>query len=455
VKLIISIKKESNPLSKKKKPLPTELVEAEIESLTHEGRGLTHIEGKAVFVDGALAGEQVRFRYTRLQRRFDEGAVVEVLRASPDRVEPKCPHFGVCGGCSLQHQDVAAQIMAKQASLADVFTRIGKVTPERWLDPLVAGHWGYRRKARLGVRHVAKKGRTLVGFHERGSSFVADLSRCEVLHPAAGLRLQTLAETVDMLSIRDQVPQIEVAIDDASCVLVFRVMQAPTDQDIQILLSMAEREGVHVYLQDGGVETIRPLPGQEIDLHYSLPDHHVRLDFQPNDFTQVNLELNRLMVDRALALLEVRPDERVLDLFCGLGNFTLPLARRIASVVGVEGDAGLVARAEANALRNGIDNARFYAADLFGELDLQPWMRESFNKALLDPPRSGALQVLDCLPRLGIDRILYVSCYPATLARDADRLVNGLGYDLKAAGVMDMFPHTAHVESMALFERRN
>lgn len=440
-------------MSKKKKPLPTEAVEAEIESLTHEGRGLTHVDGKTVFVDGALAGERVRFRYSRLQRRYDEGQVVEVLRASPERVTPRCPHFGVCGGCSLQHQDPVAQIRAKQASLADVFERIGKVTPERWLEPLVADHWGYRRKARLGVRHVAKKGRTLVGFRERGNSFLADLTRCEVLHPAVGQRLQQLSATIDRLSIRDQVPQIEVAVDESVCVLVFRVMQPPTEADLEVLLELTAEDGVRVYLQDGGVETIRPLPGQAVDLHYSLPNYHVRLDFGPSDFTQVNLELNRLMVDRALSLLEVRPDDRVLDLFCGLGNFTLPLARRVESVVGVEGEVGLVSRAEANARRNSIANARFYAADLYGELDLQPWMRESFTKALLDPPRSGALQVLDWLPRLGIDRVLYVSCYPATLARDADRLVNALGYELKAAGVMDMFPHTAHVESMALFER--
>ncbi|AFL76134.1 23S rRNA (uracil(1939)-C(5))-methyltransferase RlmD [Thiocystis violascens] len=440
-------------MSRKRKPLPQEPVEADIESLTHEGRGLAHIDGKAVFVDGALAGERVRFRYTRLQRRFDEGTVVEVLRAAPERVEPKCPHFGVCGGCSLQHMDTTAQIRMKQASLADVFARIGKVAPERWLDPLVAGHWGYRRKARLGVRHVLKKGRTLVGFRERGNAYLADLTRCEVLHPAVGERLRILAETVDSLSIRDQVPQIEVSMGDGPCVLVFRAMQTPSAADVEALLSLAGREGFHVYLQEGGVETIRPLPGQGIDLHYKLPRHEIRIEFQPNDFTQVNLELNRLMVDRALELLDVQPDDAVLDLFCGLGNFTLPLARQATSVVGVEGEAGLVARAESNAARNGIGNARFYTANLDGELDLQPWMRERFTRALLDPPRSGALQVLDCLPRLGVERILYVSCNPATLARDADRLVNGLGYKLRAAGVMDMFPHTAHVESMALFER--
>jgi 23S rRNA (uracil1939-C5)-methyltransferase len=440
-------------LSKKRKPLPTGLFEAEIESLTHEGRGLTHLDGKAVFVDGALPGERVRFRYRRMQRRHDEGMVVEVLQASPERVSPRCPHFGVCGGCSLQHLESSAQIRVKQETLADVFSRIGKVEPERWLPPLVAEPWGYRRKARLGVRYVEKKGRTLVGFRERGASFLADLSRCEVLHPVVGEHLGFLAQTIDALSIRDQVPQIEVAMGDTACVLVFRVMASPSAADLDLLQGISARLGVHVYLQEGGADSVRPLPGQGIDLHYDLPQQQVRIAFQPNDFTQVNLPLNRLMVEQALDLLDPQPDERVLDLFCGLGNFSLPLARRAQTVLGVEGDLGLVARAEANARSNGIANVAFAAADLYGELEGQVWTRERFAKVLLDPPRSGALQVLDWLPRLGVERILYVSCYPATLARDADRLVNDLGYRLRAAGVMDMFPHTAHVESMALFER--
>jgi 23S rRNA (uracil1939-C5)-methyltransferase len=440
-------------VSKKRKELPKELIEVEIASLTHEGRGLAHFDGKAVFVDGALPGERVRFRYTRMQRRYDEGVTVEVLRASPERVAPRCPHFGVCGGCSLQHLESGAQVRVKQETLADCFARIGKVQPERWLAPLTAEPWGYRRKARLGVKHVEKKGRTLVGFRERGSSFLADLSRCEVLHPAVGDRLGVLAETVDRLSIRDQVPQIEVAIGEGPCVLVFRVMAPPSAADLGVLQGLADAHGFHVYLQEGGPESVRPLPGQGIDLHYELPRHQVRIGFEPTDFTQVNLELNRLMVDQALELLAPQPDESVLDLFCGLGNFSLPLARRAREVLGVEADAALVARAAENARANGIANARFATADLYGELDGQPWTRERFTKALLDPPRSGALQVLDWLPRLGVERVLYVSCYPTTLARDADRLVNGLGYRLRAAGVMDMFPHTAHLESMALFER--
>ena len=437
----------------KRKPLPADPVEVVIESLTHEGRGLARVEGKAVFVDGALAGERVRFRYTRLQRHFDEGRVVEVLEASPQRVAPRCPHFGVCGGCSLQHQAPEAQIAMKQEILADVLRRIGGVAPERWLPPLAAGHWGYRRKARVGVRYVAKKGKTLVGFRERGSGFLADLSRCEVLHPDVGERIQALAELVDGLSIREQVPQIEIAKGEGPCVLVFRVLAAPSATDLASLETFAAAHQVRVYLQEGGLETIRPLPGQAVDLHYSLPDFGVQIHFEPTDFTQVNLELNRLMVRRAVDLLDPGPDERVLDLFCGLGNFTLPLARRAGAVVGVEGDAGLVERAWRNAQANGIENATFQVADLYGANVAMPWAGDHFDKALLDPPRAGALQVLDYLPALGVRRLVYVSCFPATLARDAERLVNGLGYRLLEAGAMDMFSHTAHLESMAVFER--
>lgn len=440
-------------MSRKSKPLPAP-VEADILSLTHEGRGLTRIDGKTVFVDGALPGERVRLRYTRVQRRFDEAEVEAVLTASPDRIAPHCAHFGVCGGCALQHLHPEAQIRIKHESLRDVLEHLGKVTPERWLAPLTAEPWGYRRKARLGVRHVVKKGRTLVGFRERRNSFLADLHHCPVLHPQVGERLDVLAATIDRLSIRDQVPQIELAMGDGPCVLVLRVMQPPTAEDIAHLLALGEREGFHLYLQEGGIDSIRPLPGQAVDLHYSLPNHDVEIGFLPSDFTQVNLELNRRMVDQALTLLDPSPEATVLDLFCGLGNFTLPLARRAANVVGVEGDAGLVERARRNAERNGLSTVQFYVADLQAELsDAALWTRQPFTHALLDPPRSGAWKVLDWLPRLGVERLVYVSCYPTTLARDAERLVHTLGYRLRAAGVMDMFPHTSHVESMALFER--
>ena len=440
----------------KKKPLPETPIEAEIESLTHDGRGLTHVEGKAVFVHGALPGERVRFRYTRLQKRYDEATVTEVLVPSPQRVQPRCPHFGVCGGCSLQHMDPAAQIGMKQEILKDVLARIGKVRPQTWLPPLDAGHWGYRRKARLGAKWVQKKGRVLVGFRERSASFITDLTRCETLHPAVGERLPAISDLIQGLSIRDQIPQIEVAMGDGPCVLVFRVLAPPSAADLGLLHGFAEAERLHVYLQDGGPETIRPLPGQGVALGFDLPGYGVHLGFEPTDFTQVNLELNRLMVDQALELLDPQPDDRVLDLFCGLGNFTLPLARRAGQVLGIEGDAGLVERARANARHNAIANAEFLVGDLYRApvegAPQAPWGTGVFHKALLDPPRSGAWEVLDRLPAAGVRRLVYVSCYPSTLARDADRLVNGLGYRLLAAGAMDMFPQTAHVESMALFE---
>jgi 23S rRNA (uracil1939-C5)-methyltransferase len=441
-------------LGKKRKPLPTAPVAADIESLSHDGRGVCHVDGKAVFVPGALPGEQVLFRYTRRARRHDEGVVEQVLTPAPERVEPRCAHFGVCGGCALQHMDPAAQVHLKQGLLAEALARIGKVVPERWLPPLSGEPWGYRRKARLGVRFVEKKGRVLVGFRERGSAFVADLARCDVLRPEVGERLPQLAALVESLSIRERVAQIEVAQGDGPTVLIFRVLDPPTEADHARFLAFAAETGLHVYLQPGGADSVAPLPGQDVRLTYSLPAHAVEIGFEPFDFTQVNLELNRLMLDQALELLDPQPDERVLDLFCGLGNFTLPIARRAAAVVGVEGDAGLVLRARRNAEQNGIGNAEFQQADLYGEpTAAAPWHRERFDKALLDPPRTGAREVLDALAATGVRRIVYVSCYPATLARDAAQLVHALGFRLVAAGAMDMFPHTAHLESMALLER--
>lgn len=432
-------------------------MEAVIESLTHDGRGLTHVDGKAVFVFGALPGERVMMRLTSRQRRYDEASVVEVLEASPQRVAPRCESFGRCGGCSLQHLEPEAQIAAKQEILGDVLRRIGGLAPERWLPPLTGAHWGYRRKARLGVRWVEKKGRVLVGFRERGSAFICDSARCEVLLPEVGDRLEDLAQLIQGLSIRSRVAQIEVAQGDGPIVLVFRALDPPSDADLERLAMFGEQHGLQIQLQPGGVDSIQPLPGQTaVDLSYGL-ENGLRLHFRPSDFTQVNLGLNRAMIAQALDLLAAEPDESVLDLFCGLGNFTLPIARRAARVVGVEGDAGLVARAEDNARRNGIDNARFYQADLYAEdpltLEGQPWRRERFDKALIDPPRSGALQVLDLLAETGVRQLVYVSCYPSTLARDAEQLVSRLGFRLVAAGAMDMFPHTAHLESMALFTR--
>ncbi|MEJ2406149.1 MAG: 23S rRNA (uracil(1939)-C(5))-methyltransferase RlmD [Candidatus Thiodiazotropha sp.] len=439
---------------RKRKPLPAEPVEVEIESLTHDAKGVAHVDGKATFVHGSLPGEQVRFQYTGRWRKYDEGRVVEVLQASPDRVEPRCSAFGICGGCSLQHLDEQVQIRSKQQSLLDSLKHIGRVEPASVLDPLRGGSaWGYRRKARLGVKHVAKKGGVLVGFRERGSSYVAEIEECPILHPRVGELLQALRALIGGLSIRDQVPQIEMAMGDQVCVLIFRVLSAPSAEDLEQLAAFGPKHQVVVYLQEGGPETVRPLDGKGVELTYDLPAFDVTLAFEPSDFTQVNSDINRQMIQRAVDMLELTDDDRVLDLFCGLGNFTLPLARRAGQVVGVEGDAGLVARARENARNNGIENADFFTANLYGELDQEPWMQGRYDKVLLDPPRSGALEVLHHLPRLGARRIVYVSCYPGTLARDAGVLVSEYGYQLVSAGVMDMFPHTAHVESIALFEK--
>ncbi len=437
----------------RRKSLPTEAVAARIESLSHDGRGVTHVGGKAVFIPGALPDEEVLFTYTRQSRRYDEGQVQEIRTASADRVAPHCPHFGVCGGCSLQHLSPDAQIQAKQQTLLDALKHIGKVEPETVLPPLTAKPWGYRRKARLGVKYVAKKGKVLVGFRERGSNLLSDLTRCEVLHPKVGELLTPLSELIYGLSIREQIPQIEVAMGDADCVLVFRVMASPSAQDRDRLLAFGEQHGIAVYVQEGGVDTVRPLGEQAVELSYALPAFDLNIRFLPTDFTQVNRDINRLMVEHALEMLAPQADDRILELFCGLGNFTLPLARKAAEVVGVEGDAGLVKRARENAATNGIANVRYYTANLYDSLEHEPWLRESFTKALLDPPRTGALEVLHLLPRRGVRRILYISCYPGTLARDAGELVHKHGYRLLSAGVMDMFPHTAHVESIALFER--
>lgn len=411
------------------------------------------MDGKAVFIDGALPGERVRFEYLRQHRSYDEGRTVDVLAAAPERVEPRCPHFGVCGGCTLQHMAPQAQILAKQGTLLENLARIGDVRPQNVLEPLTGPHWGYRHKARLGAKFVVKKGRMLVGFRERHAPYVAELTRCEVLHPSVGERIVALTELLAGLSVRMRVPQVEVAVGDRITALVFRHLDPLTDADRAALEAFGRNHDVAVFLQPGGPDSVELLYPQAADLTYGLPAHHVTLAFEPTDFIQINPAINRQMVDRVLELLALRPEHQVLDLFCGLGNFTLPMARRAAEVVGVEGEAGLVQRAEQNAARNGISNTRFYCADLNEDLVDSPWLQRRYDRILLDPPRSGAAAMMARLAALGAPRIVYVSCHPGSLARDAGQLVHELGYRLVSAGVMDMFPHTAHVESLALFER--
>lgn len=437
----------------RRKRLPEPVADAMIESLAHDGRGVAHLDGKAIFIEGALPGERVGIEYLATHRKFDEARATVIQLASPDRVTPRCPHFGVCGGCSLQHLEAGAQIRAKQQVLLDNLRHIGGVAPETLLAPLTGPVWGYRGKARLGVKDVIKKGRVLVGFRERHGGYIADLSRCEVLHPSVGERLGELSGLIASLDARARIPQIEVAVSEAVTALVFRHLDPLVDADILRLREFAQASGMHVYLQGGGPDSVSPLEPADSVLSYHLPEQQVELRFLPHDFTQVNPVINRQMIARVLQMLELDEHDRVLDLFCGLGNFTLPLARLAGSVTGVEGESGLVSRARDNAVCNGLQNADFHVADLATDQRGSNWAGGNYNKVLLDPPRSGAAGVVDTLGNIAPERIVYVSCHPGSLARDAGRLVHDKGYRLLAAGVMDMFPHTAHVESIALFAR--
>jgi 23S rRNA (uracil1939-C5)-methyltransferase len=438
----------------RKKTLPETPVQAVIESLAHDGRGVAHIDGKVIFIDDALPGETVEFVYTDSRRDFAEGKVVNVLNRAAERVEPDCPHYGVCGGCSFQHVEAGAQIRIKQNLLAEQFKRIGKVEVPGFWPPLTGPHWGYRRKARMGVKYVAKKDRALVGFRERRHQYLAEIDSCRVMHPVVGTRLTDLSELIVGLSIREKIPQIEVAIGDEQCVLAVRVLEPPTAADIERLRQFGREHNISLCLQPKGPDTIQPLPGEpEVIPVYSLPDQGVEFKFRPAMFTQVNYEINRQMINRVLELLELDKNDTVLDLFCGLGNFTLPMATLAGSVTGIEGDQPLVNHARENARHNGIDNVEFYAADLSKDIADLPWANRKYNKILLDPSRAGASEVLPHFKKWKPERIVYVSCNPSTLARDAGILVNELGYRLIKAGVMDMFPQTAHVESIALFEK--
>ncbi|HEY0683668.1 MAG TPA: 23S rRNA (uracil(1939)-C(5))-methyltransferase RlmD [Steroidobacter sp.] len=426
---------------------------AKITDLSHEGRGVAHVDGKTVFIDDALPGELVEWRRLKRGRNFDEGQLLRVIEPSPDRVEPRCIHFGMCGGCVLQHLSVDQQLQFKQKQLMDSLTRIGKVTPEETLPPLQAGTWNYRRRARLAARWVPKKNRTVVGFRERSTPYITDLQRCEVLQAPMDQLLVPLSELVTALSIRNRVPQIEVAVADNAVALVVRVLEPLTEADTELLRRFGREHSVQMFLQPGGYETVAPMD-DVAPLEYRLPSFDLTLQFLPTDFVQVNGPLNLQMIDRAIAMLAPTAEDRVLDLFCGLGNFSLPLARRAGQVVGVEGEAALVERARANAARNGLTNARFHTANLADEGILSASWAGKFDKVLLDPPRAGAKEVLPLVAKSGADTVLYISCHPGSLARDAGILVHEHGYKLQAAGVMDMFPHTAHVESAALFVKK-
>jgi 23S rRNA (uracil1939-C5)-methyltransferase len=425
-----------------------------VADLSQEGEGIVR-GGRTAFVPGALPGETIRFERARGRRRYDQARLEQIIEPSAERVVPRCAHFAICGGCALQHLDGAAQLRRKQQQLRESLERIGQVAPARWLEPLASPSFGYRRRARLGVRYVARKGRALVGFRERSSHLIADIARCEVLSPPLDALIDPLSQLVSSLSIRDRLPQIECAVADNAVALVLRVLTPPTAQDLQRLQAFEAEHGVRLFLQSAGLESVRALQDPAPPLHYALTDPPLTLEFQPTDFIQVNAAANRALVAAAVRLLELTPGSRLLDLYCGLGNFSLALAPRAREVVGVEGENALVERAQANAARNRIDNARFYRADLALEQPgPAPWATQSYTHVLLDPPRAGARALLPWIAARAPQRLLYISCHPGSLARDLGVLVHQHGFELLAAGVVDMFPHTAHVESLALLVPR-
>ena len=438
------------------RPPPTGTVT--VASLDQEGRGIARVDGKAIFVEGALPGEVVTIATLRRKPTYELARAQTIVKANPARVEPRCPHFGVCGGCSLQHLDADAQVAAKQRTLEDALWHIGRVRAALLLPPIHGPQWRYRNRARLSVRHVEKKGGVLVGFHERKSSFVADMSSCAILPRKISDLLPALRALVAGLSVRDRLPQIELAVGDgpdAAHVLVLRILDPLTATDQAALAAFADRNGVQFFVQPGGPTTAVPLKLGGSPLAYALPEFDLVFPFSPTEFTQVNPAINRTLVRRAVALLDPKPGERAADFFCGIGNFTLPIARRGATVVGVEGNAALVRRAEQIAALNGLaERASFLSMNLFEATPEAIEALGAIDKVLVDPPREGAIALAKALPGDGPpERIVYVSCNPATLARDAAVLVHGHGYELAAAGVVNMFPHTAHVESIAVFRR--
>lgn len=430
-------------------------VEATITASSHDGRGITHIDGKTTFVSGALPNERVRLRYLKRRSQLDEAFTTEILHPSPERIPAKCQHFGTCGGCSLQHITSHAQIKLKEKTLLEQLQHFAHTHPEEILPLLAAEQWGYRNKARLGVKHVPGKHKVLIGFREKMSRYLADLSRCEILHPSVGMHLTDFSQLLGTLEKKDKIPQIEIARDDFSTALIIRHLEALPASDIEKILTFAKEFNYKIYLQPKGIDSIQLIyPENDSPLmQYSLPDYKLTLEFHPAHFTQINSSINQLMIAQALKLLEINPKDEVLDLFCGIGNFTLPLATQSASVIGVEGDEFAVNQARANAKNNNLTNTCFHVQNLFEPPFANIWSQRKFSKLLIDPPRSGALEALSNLKQWQPERIVYVSCNPATLARDSAIIIEN-GYTLKKAGVLDMFPHTQHVESMALFIRR-
>jgi 23S rRNA (uracil1939-C5)-methyltransferase len=442
-------------MSRRRPPLPPPETGV-VAALNSDGAGVVRGDVKTAFVPGALPGETIHFQRRHLHKGYDDALLIEVIQPSPERVEPKCVHFNLCGGCSLQHLAHASQVRAKDRELRDAVERLGQVQPEAWAEPLTGPIWGYRRRARLGARYVTQKERVLVGFRERNSSLVADISGCEVLVPQVGRLIAALSQLVQGLSIRSRVPQVEVAAADNQTVLVLRVLDPPTVADREALAAFEREHAVRFRLQAGAPNDLESLDGHDEPLFYELPEFDIRLRFLPSDFVQVNGPMNQRMVSHVIGLLGLDAQSRVLDLFCGLGNFTLPLARRAAEVVGIEGEEGLVQRARDNASENGLANLRFHAANLAGDEAAEACLRLAgpapFSHVLLDPPRTGARDVLAAVAKLAPRRVVYVSCHPGSLARDLGILVGEHGFRLRSAGIVDMFPHTNHVESVAVLD---
>lgn len=434
-----------------------ELKTGQVTDLNADGEGVLRDDGKVVFVRDALPGESISYRLRKRRRRHDNAVLEEVLTSANDRVEPGCAHFGVCGGCSLQHLDIDAQRSFKQQQLLNTLAQIGETEPAEVAPPVTGPDWGYRRRARLGAKRVEGKGRTLVGFRERDVPYIADIQACEVLVPEVGHQLELLQQTLDRLTIRNRLPQIEVAAGDNGIALVMRILDPLTTADRAILDELADQTGWWLYLQPAGPDSVRPMRQNTPTLHYALPDFDVHLAFEPTDFIQINGAVNRGMVTQAIDWLAPESGDTALELFAGLGNFSLPLARRGVQLTTVEGEAGLVERARANAQHNGLsDQITAEVGDLYRnpeELGAAAWAKQKYSLALLDPPRSGAREVLPIIDGAGVERLLYVSCHPGSLARDAGILTRDYGFTLECAGILDMFPHTKHVEAMALFTR--
>lgn len=432
-----------------------EVLQAQVSALTHEGRGISHYQGKPVFIENALPTEVVDFEIVKRHSRYAEGKVTRIHTESEMRVNPACEHFTVCGGCSLQHMSSVAQIELKQKTLLEQLAHFGNLSPKTVLSPLTAPIWGYRRKARLGVRFVEKKQRLLIGFREKQGRYLAELTRCAVLDPRVGELITPLRELISGLSVMKEIAQIEVSMGDTAVALVFRNLKPLTDNDVALLKAFGEKHHIQIYMQPGGIESVALLTEENKEaLSYQITAANVSLHFDPLDFTQVNAGINQQMVPLAMDLLNIQANDIILDLFCGLGNFSIPMARHALKVVGVEGDLRMVEKAKENAKQNRVENIEFFDANLFDETLDPSWGNHSYTKLLLDPPRSGALAIVSQIKRWLPEKIVYVSCNPATFARDAGILVNENKYTLSKVGILDMFPHTAHCESIALFERK-